>query len=317
MSFLIPEVFVILAADLILLVFLTFAVVLAIGIARHWNLSDTSERQYRLEKRSVLVSVLVKYALAVKIPMFLLFIYSLDKLANLLPGAMCAAGTLNATPYAKYLLYLTVFNIYLSACWLVLDRCDGKSEIMPYTRLKNLFIPVIYVFFCAELALFILNFASIDPQTPVSCCTAIFSSDTSPLMTLSGRNSAIIFCANFVLMIAAYFFRRYFLYGLLNTAFIFTSVLSLILFTGTYVYELPTHLCPFCLLQSGYHYVGYLFYVLLFIGTFCGLSSLMMRAVSGLHDKKMLNLSVIFNSFYFLLSVYYPLSYYIRNHTWL
>jgi hypothetical protein len=38
------------------------------------------------------------------------------------------------------------------------------------------------------------------------------------------------------------------------------SVAALISFISVYFYELPTHHCPFCILQGEYHYVGYLIY---------------------------------------------------------
>ena len=44
------------------------------------------------------------------------------------------------------------------------------------------------------------------------------------------------------------------------------SVAALISFISLYFYELPTHHCPFCILQREYHYVGYLIYVTLLGG---------------------------------------------------
>ncbi|MCD8478146.1 MAG: hypothetical protein LRY68_09925, partial [Sulfurospirillum sp.] len=44
-----------------------------------------------------------------------------------------------------------------------------------------------------------------------------------------------------------------------NLLFLFFAIVSLILFFSTYVYELPTHHCPFCLLQSDYYGVGYFY----------------------------------------------------------
>lgn len=38
-----------------------------------------------------------------------------------------------------------------------------------------------------------------------------------------------------------------------------------------YVYELPTHHCPFCLLHREYNGIGYPFYLLLLTGTIAGL----------------------------------------------
>jgi hypothetical protein len=48
------------------------------------------------------------------------------------------------------------------------------------------------------------------------------------------------------------------------------SVVSLISFISLYFYQLPTHHCPFCILQKEYYYVGYLLYVALLGGVVCG-----------------------------------------------
>ncbi|MGE4317856.1 MAG: hypothetical protein AB7E96_03030 [Deferribacterales bacterium] len=317
MSFLIPEVFILFLCDTILLIFLSLSLFISSGIIRHWDFGSTSDSQYRLEKRSALVSVLIKYSLALKIPLFILFIYAEDKLANVLPGAMCAAGSVNATPYGKLLLYMKIFNIYFFSVWLVINRLDMRTENLKYTRLKHILIPFVFVCFLAETALFVLNFAGIDPAVPVSCCSTLFTSESSVFLSIGGRNSFIIFSVNYALLAVFYLLRKHILYFTANVIYFFTSIVSLILFTGTYVYELPTHLCPFCLLQSGYYYVGYLFYALLFLGTFSGVSAF----ITGLIDKKSASVSektsFVFNSLYFILSAYYPLSYFLIHRTWL
>ena len=60
--------------------------------------------------------------------------------------------------------------------------------------------------------------------------------------------------------------------GLSGLAFIgsLTAVLSVF---SLYIYELPTHHCPFCLLKPEYHYVGYPLYLTLFGGTVTGMGT--------------------------------------------
>ena len=49
------------------------------------------------------------------------------------------------------------------------------------------------------------------------------------------------------------------------------SCVSLISFISLYFYELPTHHCPFCILQREYGYIGYLLYAALLTGVVSGL----------------------------------------------
>jgi hypothetical protein len=49
------------------------------------------------------------------------------------------------------------------------------------------------------------------------------------------------------------------------------SVASLISFISLYLYESPTHHCPFCVLQPEYGHIGYLLYLTLLAGGMAGL----------------------------------------------
>jgi len=42
------------------------------------------------------------------------------------------------------------------------------------------------------------------------------------------------------------------------------ALVSVVSFISLYIYELPTHHCPFCIIMEDYHYIGYLLYLLLF-----------------------------------------------------
>jgi len=89
---------------------------------------------------------------------------------------------------------------------------------------------------------------------------------------------------------------------------------SLIAFFGTYIYELPTHHCPFCFLQKDYYYVGYLIYILLFSGTFYGVA---VGFVQSKGNEKNYKISMIFITLYVVLVSLYPVFYFIKNGVWL
>jgi len=52
---------------------------------------------------------------------------------------------------------------------------------------------------------------------------------------------------------------------------LFVAVAALISFFCLYIYELPTHHCPFCLLKREYGWVGYPLYATLLGGAIAGL----------------------------------------------
>ena len=61
-----------------------------------------------------------------------------------------------------------------------------------------------------------------------------------------------------------------FLFTLASVFTFVVSVASLVSFISCYFYELPTHRCPFCILQREYHYIGYLLYIILLVGVVGG-----------------------------------------------
>jgi len=316
---LVPEVLAILILNLIFAFFSLVAFVLAVRIFFKWDLNATTKLQYSLEKQSFLTATIIKYIFAIKLPLFLFFIFTLDNISDLLTGAMCAAGVVDATKYGTYLFILKIINIYLFGFWLVLHYLDIKSKELKYTKLKFGFFIVIFLLFLIEIILESVMFNSIDIDKMVSCCGTLYSSSaTSYISNIFLIQTPILlslFYGNFLLIIIFYYLRQKELFSLANLFFIIISIISLISYFGTYIYELPTHHCPFCFLQKDYYYVGYLIYTLLFVGTFNGLT------VGFIHDtiriQKAYKLSLIFNLLFLLLVSSYPLIYYIKNGVWL
>ena len=154
----------ILAIELLDVVFFIFgfiAFLVSVMIYKKWDINKTDQTQYRLEKLSFLNQTIIKYIFAIKIPLFLFFIYTLDKLSNVIIGAMCAVGVVNATEVWLYLMILKIVNIYTFGLWLVLNRIDLKYENLPYTKLEYAIYIVLYLFLAVEIGLDFYMFNSI------------------------------------------------------------------------------------------------------------------------------------------------------------
>jgi hypothetical protein len=315
-----PEVLAILILDVIFAFFGVIAFVLSIKIFFGWDINSVTKKQYTLEKQSFLTATIIKYIFAIKVPLFLFFIFTLDKISNVLTGAMCAAGVVDATPYGTYLFILKIINIYLFAYWLALHKEDIRHENQPYTKVKFGVFIVAFFLFISELIIEWIMFASIDVSKMVSCCGTLYSSSaTSAISSIFSIDTTLLlslFYGNFLFIVLFYFLKQKYLFAISNLLFIITSLISLIVFFGTYIYELPTHHCPFCFLQSDYHYVGYFLYIFLFVGTFYGLVS---GFVHNSQDEisKNYKISLMFNFAYVILLSLYPIVFYIKNGVWL
>jgi hypothetical protein len=233
---------------------------------------------------------------------------------------MCGAGVVDATDYGNYLFILKVINLYIFAYWIVLHNEDVRYENQPYTKKKFLFFIVAFFFFTTELLIEGVMFASIDLDEMVSCCGTIYSSSsTSYISKIFAIDTSIlltIFYTNFLMISLFFVLRRKYLFSIANIFFIIISIITLIVFFGTYIYELPSHHCTFCFLQSDYYYVGYLIYTLLFVGTFYGVVTGFIE-LDDKHRERNFKISFIFNTLYVILLTLYPIVFYIKNGVWL
>ncbi len=320
MSLITPEVLVILILDAIFAFLGTVAFVLSLKIVFKWDISSTSQTQYKLEKQSYLVATIIKYILYIKLPMFLYFIFVQDKLSIYIPGAMCAVGVVNSTSYGFYAMIAKIINLYLFSSWLVLNKVDLENEKLPYSKIKFAFYIVIYFFLMSEITLQIMEFFSLDPSRIVSCCGTVFSavgkSYVSSLLSLPNSLLISAFYINFMIVLITYKLKKSIFFMISNITFIFVSIVSLIAFFGTYIYELPTHHCPFCMLQSDYHYIGYVLYTALFVGTFSSIGAYIYQATEK-DCKNFKRVSVFFDTIYILIVTAYPLVYHMKNGVWL
>ena len=70
------------------------------------------------------------------------------------------------------------------------------------------------------------------------------------------------------------------------------SIASIISFIALYFYEIPTHHCPFDIIQKDYHFIGYPVYISLFTGVLFGL-------ITGIFEpiKKIVSLKSIIEKY--------------------
>jgi hypothetical protein len=254
----------------------------ALPILRRWDLASGSELQVRLERRTYLVSTLVACALAFQAVSLFLFLHTADRLSGLLVGAMCSAGTLNANPWGYPALLLKCASFVAGGVWLVLNRVDNRAPDYPLLRVKYAALLALAPLVLAENAVQAAFLAGLEPDLITSCCGTIFSGEgrslAGGLAALPPKPMRLVFFASAaaVLGIGAYALRRgrgFVLYAAASAAMLAVGTAALVSFISVYIYELPTHHCPFCVLQRDYHSIGYPLFLSLFGGGIFGLSA--------------------------------------------
>jgi len=275
-----PAVIALIAASLMVAAFTLYACGLGLRILRQWDLDSAGEKQLELERKTYLVSSILSHVLAVELVSLFLFIAVVNHLHTFFTGAMCAAGVLNVNPFGHLTLAARTASFLCCGVWLVINHLDGRAWDYPLIRFKYAFLLAIGMLLLAEGVLQVMFLAGLDPQILTSCCGTIFDEGrgvAAGMAHLPAPAAAGNFYLGMGLTLAAGAWfsltgRHDWLYGLLSVAVFPLSLVALISFFCLYVYELPTHHCPFCMLQKEYHFVGYLFYGLLLLGVIAGAS---------------------------------------------
>ena len=288
-----PGILALLCGALLTVVILAAAALLGMGILRRWDRNSTTEVQLRLERRTYLISSLVSYAFTFEIASLLLFVYTADELHDLFAGAMCATGVLNANPTGWWVLYLKIASFFLCGVWLMVNAYDQRSDELPLIRLKYGALLLLLPFFLLEAVLLVRYFTGLSPSIITSCCGALFSSSKT---TMAGSLSGLPMVPAMTVfygMALAYVIALLFCLrggaagscvaaGAVAVLFFLVALAAVISFISVYIYEMPTHHCPFDILQAEYGYVGYPLYASLFGSVLCGI----MAAVAALLARK-------------------------------
>ena len=310
------QVIVFLLSEATLFTLLTVAFVVSLKVLLKWDFESFTPFQFALERQAYLVSTIILFVFLMKFILIVYFIFSIDTLSLLLPGAMCGAGVIKANVYGSYLLILKLLILFLLTLWIYVHSYDMRTKNHQWFKQKSWLFSLIFVFIILELSLDFSYFLNIDTHMPVSCCSALFGQleGANPLpFGLSINLLLVLFYLLYILVLLTIKSGYTILYILTNILFVFISYYAVVYFFGTYVYQLPTHKCPFCMLQPEYYYVGYLLWGSLFMGTYIGLSDAVCTLWLGKTDLKLKKIVMVLLSVFVLLCTAYVAVYYLRN----
>ena len=314
------EIIIYLFTQIILFILLFIAFYFSIFIIKNWNYKKTTSAQYKLEKTSYLVILIIFFALIVKIFLMPYFTYSVDNLSHIIPGAMCAAGVIKANNYGEILLALKLVILFCIGIWLIINSLDLKEKTYPYTKKKFAFYIFIFTLILIETTLDILYLSNISTKEPVMCCSVIFGvNSTGNKIPFDLSISLLIglFYLTFLLTIFTSIQKQKVATFIVNFFFLYISYYAVTYFFSTYIYQLPTHQCPFCMLQKEYYFIGYFVWISLFLGTFFGISSFFVPIFTKKDLNYSFKYSILFNFIFLFLCTFYVLRYYFINGVFL
>lgn len=277
-----PGILALILSSLLASLMVTAAAGYGLQIIRRWDVTSGSELQLNLERKTYLISCMVGTVLAAHLLTLFLFISTADAISPLLVGAMCAAGSLKANSFGYPALYAKITVFVLGALWLILNHADNLGYDYPLVKPKYALLLIIAPVSILESALQILYFSGLKPDIITSCCGSQFSSSVqsglSDVASLPAQPLLITFFTGGMLALASGLIflrsgRGSAVFSGISLINFPLTILTLISALSPYIYELPTHHCPFCILQPDYHAIGYLLYVLILVAAVSGIGA--------------------------------------------
>ena len=277
-----PAIIALVGGSLLITAFAFYALAAALRILRQWDIKSGSEVQLALERQTYLISTIFSYVLVFELFSLFLFIYTADHIHSLFVGAMCAAGSLAVNSFGYPTLILKIVVFMLCGVWLIVNYADNRSHDYPLIRPKYKILIILTIMIGLETLLQAIYFMGLRADVITSCCGTLFSEGTDSvagqIAGLPPNTTKIVFYLVLILTLRVGIHvvatgRGAAVYGLLSGVTTIVSLVAVISFISVYYYELPTHHCPFCLLQKDYHYIGYPLYLSLFAGGITGIGA--------------------------------------------
>lgn len=265
-----PWIFLRLAANLVALGLFVRAAHTSLRVLRHFDVANYTEGQLALERRADLSAALVRVATAVQVALLALSMLAGDRLSASIRGAMCGYGVFNATPWGFRSLAATAITAVVAGIVSELYAFDARVRTFDLARPLAIITLVLAPLAAVDLGLACAFALNLDLSVVASCCSvqldAVAAGTAGPegigsLARLLATAGALVGVALAItLAIAASRSPRpariIAAAAVATCAFPFALAAS-VLEVAPHAFELPQHVCPFCLLRPNVLAVGY------------------------------------------------------------
>jgi hypothetical protein len=239
-------------------------------ILRHFDVARSTEGQLALERQAELSSTLVRVATVLQVAVLALSMLAADRLSAAIRGAMCGYGVFHATPWGFRSLGVTAATAIAAGVVSELYALDARMRSFDLARplaiATLLLAPVAAIDFGLASA-FALN---LDLSVVASCCSVQLDAIAAGVVGPTGLGSAtraLATCGAGLAIalsvgLAALASRRpgsglIVAAGAASLIAFPFALAATVLEVAPHAFELPQHVCPFCLLRPGVLGIGY------------------------------------------------------------
>ena len=267
MNLLEPWVLLRIIAGIVTTAFFVRAATTSVRVLRHFDLESYAEGQLALERQVELASTFVRVATVMQIGSLALSSLAADRLSRGIRGAMCAYGVFNANEWGFRALASTVLIAVLGGVLAQVYAFDARTTTLALVRKLSVFTLILAPLATLDLALTSAFLLKLDLSITASCCSVQLDAAAAGnggfahgpriiAATLAPIAIAIAIAVAFAAL------RRpkpplVFAAGVFALIAFPLALGAAVLEVAPYAFELPQHVCPFCLLKADVLGIGY------------------------------------------------------------
>lgn len=295
MNLLEPWVLLRLVAGLVACLLFARGAMTAQKVLRHFDVQRATEGQLALEKQIELGATFVRIGAVVQVLALVLSALGADRMSRGVRGAMCAYGVFGANEWGFRSLAVTGGVALVAAVVAQVYAFDARVRALDLARPLAAMTLAMFPLSVLDLAFAAQFLGKLDLTAVASCCSVQLDPvasvgegyATGPRVLATGL-AAVGTCASiaFALMAArAPTKARIMAAAVVTLLTLPAAVAASVLEVAPHAFEVPHHVCPFCLLRSDVLAIGYPLYGALFLATTwgagAGLSAVLARGAAA------------------------------------
>ncbi len=272
-----PWVLLRLAAGLVACALFVRSALTAQRVLRHFDVRHRTEGQLALEKQLELAATFSRVAGVVQVVALALSVLAADRLSRGVRGAMCAYGVFSAEAWGFRSLAATSLVAIAAAIVTQLYAFDARVRSLDLARPLAIATCVMAPLSVLDLATASKFLLGLDLSVVASCCSVQLDPvaatgevhATGPRVLMTGMAVVGTTLSIVVALLASRrpTRTRILTAGVASVATMPVALAASVLETAPHAFEVPTHVCPFCLLKPDVLGLGYPLYGALFLAT--------------------------------------------------
>ena len=271
-----PWVLLRLAAGLVAFALFARGALTAQRVLRHFDVRRATEGQLALEKQLELAATFARVAAVVQVLTLALSALAGERLSRGVRGAMCAYGVFSAHEWGFRSLVATA-SVALAAGVVTQLAFDARVRTLDLARPLAIAACVMALRTLLDLAAASKFLLGLDLSVVASCCSVQLdpvsatgeAHATGPrvLLTIVALTGAALSIGAAVLAARSPSRARVLTAGVLSVVTLPAAVGATVLEVAPHAFEVPNHVCPFCLLEPDVYGLGYPLFGALFLAT--------------------------------------------------